>query len=127
MEKKKIVIDNSISDFIRQSISEIQKGLPEGYELVDEIEFEVSVQAETNRKGDLTFKVISGSQVSSKIQTHKINFSIANPEKQKSKEIANAEVSVKVVAGLIQTLIDMGSTVDSKASKTTIVANSKEK
>lgn len=111
---KKIIADNSISDFIRQSISEIQKGLPQGYEMVDEIEFEVSVEAETNRKGELTFKIVSGEQANSKVQTHRINFAIANTASQLEKSEAEAQVSVKVMKGMFQSLVEIGEQLEAK-------------
>ena len=114
---KKIIAENSISDFIRQSISEIQKGLPQGYEIVDEIEFEVSVEAETNRKGELTFKIVSGEQANSKVQTHKINFAIANTASQLEKTEAEAQVSVKIMKGMFQSIVEIGQDFEAKQKK----------
>lgn len=105
---KKIIADNSISEFIRQSVSEIQKGLPKGYELVDEIEFEVSVETELNRKGEMTFKIVTGELAKAKTQTHKINFAIANTISQLEKSEAEARVSVKVMKSFFQSVVELG-------------------
>lgn len=111
---KKIIADNSISDFIRQSISEIQKGLPQGYEIVDEIEFEVSVEAQTNKKGELTFKIVSGEVENAKVQTHRINFAIANTASQLEKTEAEAQVSVKIMKGMFQSIVEIGQDLEAK-------------
>jgi hypothetical protein len=116
---KKIITDNSISDFIRQSISEIQNGLPQGYEIVDEIEFEISVEAETNQKGELSFKIVSGEQTNTKVQTHKINFAIANKANQLKKSEAEALVNVKVMKSILETLTEVGQGPKTKKIKTT--------
>lgn len=111
---KEIIADNSISDFIRQSISEIQKGLPQGYEIVDEIEFEVTVEAQTNKKGELSFKIVSGERANSKVQTHTINFAIANTANQTKKSEAEAQAGVKMMKGMFQSIVEIGQDYETK-------------
>ena len=111
---KIIIADNSISDSIRQSISEIKKGFQQDFEIVNEIEFKVSVEVETNRKNKLTFKIVSGEQANSKIQTLRINFAIANTASQLEK--AEALVSVMVMKSMFQSIVGVGQAFEAKNS-----------
>ena len=52
-------VEKSIADFIQKTVKEIQSGLPDGYELTDEISFDISVVTTESDKGKIDIKIAS--------------------------------------------------------------------
>ena len=75
-------MDGTIKDFIKITVEEIQTGLPEGYEVSDEINFDISVITTTNKKGGLNIKIATGEIDKEKQTIHSIHFGVINPKKQ---------------------------------------------
>lgn len=71
---------HTISQFVKQTIEEIEKGLPDKYEISDEIKFEISVVANDTQSAGLDLKVLSIKGEEKEDKTHKIKFSVFNTE-----------------------------------------------
>jgi hypothetical protein len=76
-------MDGTIKEFIKETVEEIQAGLPEGYEVSNEIKFNISLITTTNKKGGINIKIATGVIDKEKQTVHNINFGVVNPKKQR--------------------------------------------
>ena len=83
-------MDSTIKDFIRKAVQDIHAGLPEGYEISDEIEFDISVVTTINKKGGMNIKIASGEIDKEKQTVHSINFGVVNPKQREATMHKNA-------------------------------------
>lgn len=67
---------NNIESFVKESIKNIQKGLPKNFEIVEDIQFEISVSVSENTGGGLDIKLISGKLEDKTEVVQKIKFSV---------------------------------------------------
>ena len=73
-----------IADFVEKSIREIQTGLPRGFEIEGSIRFDVSVMTTATKSGGLSVRVLTGNIGKENHVLHRIGFSVANSNKQRS-------------------------------------------
>lgn len=78
--------EKSIADFIRKTVKEIQSGLPEGYELTDEISFDISVVTSESDKGKIDIKIASLGVERENQSVHTISFGVVNSKTLEQKE-----------------------------------------
>lgn len=100
---------HTISQFIRQTIEEIENGLPENYEISDEIKFEISVIVNETQSAGLDLKVLSIKGEEKEDKTHKIKFSVFNTEideKRSEKNLTNAMEKLSKIIDFGSVMID---------------------
>jgi hypothetical protein len=92
-----------LDEFINQTISDINKGLPDGWEVNQEIHFEVSLISEAKAGGKVDIKVVNlGANIDYR-EIQYVNFSVVNSknkERNESQQVHNA----KEIMGSIITL-----------------------
>ncbi|AWV98481.1 hypothetical protein [Arcticibacterium luteifluviistationis] len=88
---------NDISTLIEETIKSIQQGLPEGFEITDDIQFEVQVITNKTSKGGMVIKLVSAGSEKQEHLTQKIKFEVA-PIIDKEKKMTN---DLKAFEGLI--------------------------
>lgn len=84
-------METTLQEFIKKTVAEIQSGLPEGYELSDEIAFDISVITTTGKQGKVDIKVISGEVDKENQIVHNINFGVVHSKAMDQK--ANSIIS----------------------------------
>lgn len=109
-------METSIKDFIQKTIEEIQNGLPDGYDICDEIEFNISIITTTNKKGGLNIKIASGEIDKEKQTVHSINFGVINPKKQQQSMHQNARAIISYVKQGISELASISAELNSQTS-----------
>ncbi|UBM59202.1 hypothetical protein LAG90_00825 [Marinilongibacter aquaticus] len=70
-------MNNDISTLITETIKSIQVGLPEGFEITDDIKFEVNVVTEKLGKGGMDIKLLNANSEKKDSLSHKITFEVA--------------------------------------------------
>ena len=80
-------MDNDISKLIKETIKSIENGLPEGFEITDDIQFEVQVVTSKTSKGGMDIKLLSAGAEKQDNLTHKIKFEVS-PIIDKDKKLA---------------------------------------
>lgn len=98
----------SLKEFINKSINEINAALPDGYELSDEIEFEVTVLSTAGRDNKMDLKILQFGTDEKAEAAHKIKFTISNPAQQEKNALSIAKQTEKFVSSF---LVGMMSTV----------------
>jgi hypothetical protein len=79
-------VEKSIADFIQKTVKEIQSGLPDGYELTDEISFDISVVTTESDKGKIDIKIASFGMEGGNQSVHTISFGVVNSKALEQKE-----------------------------------------
>ncbi len=69
-----------IKDFVSQSLAEIAEGLPEGYSVIGNVDFDLTVTTVSGKSGKADIRVLSGGGHSSKQHVQRIHFQVGNPE-----------------------------------------------
>jgi hypothetical protein len=90
-------MDATIKDFIQKTVEEIHSALPDGYEISDEIEFDISLITTTNKKGGVNIKIANGEINKEKQTVHSINFGVVNVKKQQETMQKNATSIISIV------------------------------
>ncbi|WP_304235177.1 hypothetical protein [Jiulongibacter sediminis] len=78
---------NDISELITQTIDSIQKGLPQGFEITDDIRFEVQVITDKTSKGGMDIKLLNAGSEKHENLSHKISFEVS-PSVNKEQRLA---------------------------------------
>ena len=79
-QKEHIDIGSPVKNFVNQTIKEIAEGLPKGYALTSNVNFELSVVNQKSGKGKIDLRVLSlGGDVSTQ-NAQKVSFSVGNPK-----------------------------------------------
>lgn len=91
----------SLKEFIAKSIQDINEGLPEGYELSDEIDFEITVLSTSGADNKIDLKVLQAGTNEKAEQAHKISFTIVNPSQQEKNALSSAKQAEKVISSLV--------------------------
>ena len=71
-------METSIKEFIRKTTEEIRSGIPDGYEISDEIAFDISLISTTTKSGSIKVQIASGDIDKQKQIVHNVNFGIIN-------------------------------------------------
>lgn len=102
-------MDSTIKDFIRKAVQDIHEGLPEGYEISDEIEFDISVVTTVNKKGGMNIKIASGEIDKEKQTVHSINFGVVNPKQKEAALQKNATAVIGYIKEGFSSLLTLKS------------------
>lgn len=80
MANKPTDIGSPVKHFVSQSIKEIEAGMPKGYALTSNIDFELSVVNKQMKGGKVDLRVLSlGGDVATQ-NTQKVRFSVGDPK-----------------------------------------------
>jgi hypothetical protein len=85
-------MSKNIEKFVKETIKEIQNGLPKGFEITEDINFEISLQTTFTKEGGLDIKLASGNLEHSRETTHKVSFGVTSKsqnDENNSKNISN--------------------------------------
>lgn len=82
---------NNLELFVRESIGSIRKGLPKNFQIVNDIEFEISVTANESSGGGLDIKLFSGKMEGKTEVVQKIKFSVCDAEQVDNANKQNVE------------------------------------
>lgn len=97
-------MENSLKEFIRQTIEEINSGLPENYVVDDAIEFEVSVSTTKTKSGGLEIKILTGEISNSNEFVQKVSFAVINEKHRSQSDKKNASNIIKYIGRGIKEL-----------------------
>jgi hypothetical protein len=89
-----------IKQFVHTTINQISNGLPEGFYIKDDIEFELSVVSVGDKQGGIDLKVLNLGGGSKKEETQKIRFSVTN-KKTETDPITEAKRKILKDEGLL--------------------------
>ena len=109
-------METSIGGFISKTIEEIKSGLPDGYEIENEIQFEISIISSQNKRGGITLKIANGEIDREKQTVQNIKFSVVNPKKKKENLDSEAETYLKHIDTGLNLLKNLGETKKVKGS-----------
>ena len=98
----------TVGEFIRQLISDIVSGLPEGYELDSELDFELSIVTHSKSEGGINLSIVTGEYGKGKETTQTISFSIINPKQQERKAEQDIAAFGKGMGTFIEVLKEAG-------------------
>lgn len=84
----------SIKDFIEKTFSELNAAKPDGFELSEEVEFEISLVTTAEDNGKLDLKIVTAGTSESNQAVQKIKFKYSNIE-QAAKNIKAQASSVE--------------------------------
>lgn len=76
MTKNKTAFGSPLKEFIRLAITQINEALPEGFEIKDGIEFELTVVSVGEKEGGIDLVVLKAGGHSIKEKTHRRKFSL---------------------------------------------------
>ena len=88
---------SEITEFVKQTIKDIEMALPKGYEISDDIRFEINVTKANNSGGKMDIKIVSADNKVSESIVHKIQFEVS-PK-------VNEEVKMKDTFTKLETLV----------------------
>ena len=108
-----------LKDFILKSISEIHEGTPKGYELAEDIEFEVSVGYVADKKGKADLKILSIGASEKSEYVQKIKFCFSNTEQQIKSIDAEAKGIEKMISSLFNPLIKLSNEMEAAKNVST--------
>lgn len=94
MASNKKHMENDISKLIKETIKSIENGLPEGFEITDDIQFEVQVVTSKTSKGGMDIKLLSAGSQKQDNLTHKITFEVS-PKIDKDAKMAETIKSLE--------------------------------
>lgn len=110
-------MEESIKNFITESIKQIEEGLPKGFEINETIKFDVMVTHTLNKEGKLDIKLVSGKAANEHITTQRITFAVVNPSKQKAAFDAQAETFIHYMQIGLGSLAALGAQKDDDKPK----------
>ena len=115
----------SLKEFIAKSIQDINEGLPEGYELSDEIDFEITVLSTSGADNKIDLKVLQAGTNEKAEQAHKICFTIVNPSQQEKNALSNAKQAEKMISSVVMGMMHSFKGIEDKVA-TAIETNTKQ-
>ncbi len=93
-------MEQDLREFIKNTIRNINEGLPQDYTIKGEIFFDVSVITSSNKSGGMSIKVLSGNLDKEKQVVQRINFRVVN----KVEEKISIETGFQIVQRFIKEL-----------------------
>ncbi|MES2479457.1 MAG: hypothetical protein V4561_10235 [Bacteroidota bacterium] len=89
--------ETSIAEFIRQTLTEINTGLPDGFVMDEVVEFEISVTTNRQTNGKLSLNLLSADTSTGNEIVQKISFSVINSTQ---KEINGNNENLEMIKNL---------------------------
>ncbi len=80
------MVENEIEEFISNTLKQIKSGLPKGFILNHELNFDISLATKSNKEGKIGIHIAGVGGSSETQQTHRVKFSIMD-EKSRDKNI----------------------------------------
>ncbi len=98
---------SEITEFVKQTIKDIEMALPKGYEISDDIRFEINVTKANNSGGKMDIKILSADNRVSDSIVHKIQFEVSpkvNTEEKMNETFKKLSTLATGAVSLINTI-----------------------